>query len=255
MRLFHLTASTIFRRKAWAICAFAVVVLPFVLPLISTATERLSVVQPARIQAAWASVWVCTLLWGLYSAARQGEANSKSGLGEYFLTTGVSATRQWLEIWLAVMIFVIPLAILGTTICLLFAMPADPQERGMWWVMNLQYLTLFSLAIAPLLGLSIALASRFGGIVGFAATLCIAIYGLWGVGYIDRMLKLEPNPILHGIWQISPQYRWADLTQRLYFKSGAIEATRFWQLAAYFAGILAVYCGLSRLCFRVKSLS
>jgi hypothetical protein len=253
MRLFRLTVATIFRRKAWAVCAFAVVVLPFVLPEISTASERDTILQPARIQAAWATVWICTLLWGLYSAARQGEANANSGMGEYFLTSGLSPTRQWFEIWLAVIVFVVPLALLGTAVCLGFAMPTDPAERGMWWTMNLQFFTLFTLAVVPLLGLAIALASRFGGITGFAFTLALAAYGLYGVSYLDNMLKLEPNPILHGIWQFSPQYRWADLTQRLYFKSGAIAPQQFLQMVAYFAGILAVYSGVSRLCFQIKS--
>lgn len=255
MRLFRLTASTIFRRKAWAICAFAVVVLPFLLPMISTATERPLVLQPARIQATWTAVWACTLLWGLFTASRQGEANTKSGLGDYFLTTGVSATRQWLEIWLAILVFIIPVALLGTGVCVLFAMPNDPAEHGMWWTMNFQYLALFLLAMAPLLGLAVAIASRFGGIAGYALTLCLAVYGLWGVGYLDNMLKLEPNPFLRAIWQFSPQCRWADLTQRLYFKQGAIASGQFWQLVAYFSAILVFSCGLSRLCFRTKSLA
>ncbi len=255
MRLFRLTLSTIFRRKAWAICTLAVLGLPFFLPMISMASERPTILQPARIHAAWGTVWACTLLWGLFTAARQGELNSKSGLGEYFLTTGVTSTRQLLEIWLAVMAFVAPLAILGTAICLMFAMPGDPLERSMWWTVNLQYLTLFLLAVAPLMGLAIALASRFGGIAGFAVTLGLAIYGLYGVGYLDNMLKLEENPILQSVWLFSPQYRWADLTQRLYFKLGVIPAPLFWKTVGYFTGILAVYAGLSRLCFRTKTLA
>jgi len=255
MRLFHLTLTTIFRRKTWAICVLAVMILPFVLPKISMASERPSILQPARIQAAWATVWACSLFWGLFTAARQGELNSKSGIGEYFLTTGVSSTRQLLEIWCAVMAFVAPLAVFGTGVCLAFAMPADPTERSMWWVLNLQYLTLFLLAIAPLMGLTIALASRFGGISGFAATLGLAVYGLYGVGYLDNMLKLEENPILQSIWLFSPQYRWADITQRLYFKLGVIPAPMFWKTVLYFSGILAVYAGISRLCFRTKTLA
>lgn len=54
MKLYKLTVATIFQRKSWVICAFAVAVLPFALPLISSATERPILVQPARIQAAWA---------------------------------------------------------------------------------------------------------------------------------------------------------------------------------------------------------
>jgi hypothetical protein len=252
MRLFRLTFATIFQRKAWAICAIAVICLPFVMPLISSATEKPLLVQPARILAAWNTLWICAVVWGLFTAAREGEANAKSGIGEYFLTTGVSATRQLFEIWLAVFSFIAPMTIITALICQFAAAPADPVECSMWWVLNVQYAALFMLVIAPLLGLSAALASRFGGIAGFSITLLITLYGLYGVGYLDNMLKLEENPFLHGIWLFSPHYRFADLTQRLLFKSGALPASAFWTMACYFAGILAVYAGLSRLCFRTK---
>ncbi len=252
MRLFRLTLATIFQRKAWAVCLFAVLVLPFALPLISSATEKPVLVQPARIQAAWGTLWICTLLWGLFTAARQGESNARSGIGEYFLTAGVSGTRQLFQIWLAVFCFVAPLALGAAAVSQFAATPADPIERAMWWTLNGQYLVLFLAATAPLLALAIALASRFGGIAGFAITLTLAIYGLYGVGYLDNMLKLEENPVLQGIWLYSPHYRFADLTQRLYFKSGALPMDVFWQMTLYFLGILAVYAGLSKLCFRTK---
>ena len=252
MRLFRLTLATIFQRKAWAICAIAVIALPFALPLISSATEKPILLQPARIQAAWGTLWICALLWGLFTAAHEGETNARSGIGEYFLTTGISATRQLFEIWLAVFTFVAPLTLITALICQFAASPADPLERSMWWVLNAQYAVLFLLVIAPLLALATALASRFGGITGFAVTLGLTLYGLYGVGYLDNMLKLEQNPILHGVWLFSPQYRFADLTQRLYFKSGALSAEAFRTIVLYFAGILAVYTGLSRLCFRTK---
>jgi hypothetical protein len=253
MRLFRLTFGTIFQRKAWAICVFAVLCLPFVLPLISSATEKPLLVQPARILAAWNTLWICSLTWGLLTAAREGEANAKSGIGEYFLTTGVSASRQLFEIWLALFSFIAPLAIITALICQFAAAPGDPVERSMWMVLNAQYAALFLLVIAPLLALSTALASRFGGITGFSVTLMITLYGLYGVGYLDNMLKLEENPFLQSIWLFSPHYRFADLTQRLLFKSGALPSSAFWTMMLYFAGILAVYAGLSRLCFRTKS--
>ena len=105
---------------------------------------------------------------------------------------------------------------------------------------------------STLLALATALASRFGGITGFAVTLLITLYGLYGVGYLDNMLKIEENPILQGFLLFSPQYRFADLTQRLYFKSGALPTAAFWTMIVYFTGILAVYAGLSRLCYRTK---
>jgi hypothetical protein len=252
MRLFRLTFGTISQRKAWALCAVAVIFLPFALPAISSATEKPILVQPARILAAWDTLWLCALLWGFFTAARQGEDNAKSGLGEYFLTTGVSATRQLFEIWFAVFCFIVPMTLATAAICQWGASPADPGERSMWWILNLQYACLFLLVIAPLLALAIALASRFGSVTGFSVALGLAVYGLWGVGYLDNMLRLEENPILRGLWLYSPQYRFADLTQRLYFKSGALPTAAYWTMTLYFTGILAVYAGISRLCFRTQ---
>lgn len=252
MRLFRLTFATIFQRKAWVICVFAVLVLPFALPLISSATEKPLLVQPARILAAWGTLWVCALFWGLFTAAREGESNAKSGIGEYFQTTGVSATRQLFQIWLAVFAFVAPLAILTALVCQFGASPSDPVEHSMWWTLNIQYAALFLLVIGPLLAFAIAIASRFGGITGFTVTLLITLYGLYGVGYLDSMLKVEQNPFLRSVWLFSPHYHFADLTQRLYFKAGALPTGAFWSMTLYFSGILAVYAGLSRLCFRTK---
>ena len=252
MRLFRLTFATIFQRKAWVLCALAVTVLPFALPMISSATEKPVLVQPARILAAWGTLWICTIVWGLFTAAREGEMNAKTGVGEYFQTTGVSGTRQLFEIWLAVFCYVLPLAVITAAICQFGAAPSDAAERGMWWTLNFQYLTLFLLVTGPLLALATAIASRFGGITGFAVTLGVALYGLYGVGYLENMLKLETNPLLHGVWLFSPHYSFADLTQRFLFKAGALPADAFRGMILYFAGILAVYAGLSRLCFRTK---
>ncbi len=252
MRLFRLTLATIFRRKAWAIFLLAVLVLPFALPLISSATEKPLLVQPARILAAWNTLWIGTLFWGLFTASRQGEDNARSGLGEYFQTTGVSASRQLFEIWLAVFCYIVPATLMAAAICQFAAAPADPVEHSAWWLLNLQYVSLFLLAMGPLLALAIAISSRFGSIAGFAITLGLTLYGLWGVGYLDNMLKLEENPALQSLWLFSPQYRLADLTQRLHFKLGALPGAVFWQAIVYFTGILAVYAGLSRICFRTK---
>jgi len=253
MRLFRLTFATIFQRKAWVICLFAILVVPFALPMISTATEKPILMQPARIQAAWSTLWVCALIWGLFTASREGETNAKTGIGEYFQTTGMSPTRQLLEIWLAMLAFIVPLAIITGALCYFTTAPADAKERAMWLVLNAQYVALFLLVVAPLLALSTALASRFGGITGFAATLGLTLYGLYGVGYLDNMLKVDENPLMRSIWVFSPHYHFADLTQRLYFKSGALPMAGFWAMTLYFSGILAFYLGLSRLCFRTRA--
>lgn len=252
MRLFRLTAATIFQRKAWAICVFAILVLPFALPWISSAEEKPILVQPARIQAAWGVLWICALFWGLLTAASEGERNARSGIGEYFQTTGVGATRQLFELWLAVFCFIAPLALLAATVCQLGTAPAHPEEQRWWWVLILQYTCLFLLVLAPLLALAIGLASRFGGITGFSMTLLLTLYGLYGVDFLDGMLRIEENPLLKGFLAFSPQYRFADLTQRLYYKSGALTAESFVLLICYFLGICLAYASIARLCFRTK---
>lgn len=250
MRLFRLTLATIFQRKSWAVCLFVVGTFPFALPLISSATEKPILIQPARIQTAWACLWLCTLLWGLYTSAKKGESNARSGIGEYFQTNGTHRIRQLFEIWLATFCFIAPLVVLTILISHFGALPSDPREHTAWLMLNLQYGTLFVLVAAPLLALSASLASRFGGITGFSASLLLAVYGLYGVGYLDNMLKLEENPLLRALWTYSPQYRYADLTQRLYFKTGALPADAFLLISLYFLGILAVFAVISSLCFR-----
>lgn len=253
MRLYFLILATIFQRKAWVLCVFAALVVPFTLPLISSATEKPVLLQPARIQAAWGTLWICSLLWGLFTAAREGENNAKSGIGEYFRTTGLSPSRQLFQIWLAVFSYIAPLALITILISHFGALPSHPKERFMWLILNLQYGTLFLLVIAPLIALATALASRFGGISGFASTVFLALYGLYGVGYLDNLLKLEANPLLRAIWTYSPHYRYADLTQRLYFKTGALPGDAFVLMILYFLGILVIYALLSRLTFRTRS--
>jgi hypothetical protein len=188
MRLYRLTVATILQRKVWVIMSLVVVGLPFALPLLSSATEKPLLVQPARILAAWGALWFGTLVWGLYTAAQQGESNVRSGRGEYFLTTGVGSSRQLFELWLAIFSFVAPLALATAAICQFAASPSDPTELAGW-----------------------------------------------------------------SLLLISPQYRFADLTQRLHFKFGPLSGTAFWQSGLYFAGILAIYSGISRLCFRCSN--
>lgn len=253
MRLFRLTLATIFQRKAWVICVIAVAALPFALPYLSSASERPVLVQPARVQAAWSTLWICALVWGLFTASREGDSNAKSGIGEHFESTGLTKTHQLLQIWLACFSYIIPLAIIVTLVCQFAAQPSLPQEKEMWLTLNFQYLTLFLLVIAPLQLLATSLSSRFGATSGFCATLLLAFYGLFGVSYLDSMLKVEENPIIQGLLYFSPQYRYADLTQRMYYKSGALTGDTFTLTAFYFLGLALICLGISRLIFRSKS--
>jgi hypothetical protein len=255
MGLYRLAAATILRKKAWVIAGFAVGALPFLLPLVSTAAENPILVEPTRAQTAWTMLWIAALFWGLFAGARLGEQHNRSGLGEYFLTAGISATRQLSVVWLAVMSFLAPLALLAMAVCLLGAMPARPDEQAMWLATNLQYAALFLLVLAPLVALATALASRFGATAGYVLSLGLGLYGLYGVGYLDMLFRLESNPVLEWAWLGSPHFHFADITNRLIFKLGALETRAFLDVVLYLAGILCVAAALSRVCFRTRSFS
>jgi hypothetical protein len=253
MRLYRLTTATLFRRKSWVICAFAVGVLPFLLQYISSGTENPALLKPAIAQATWAMALLSAVFWGFFTAAKQGESNARSGLGEYFHTTGVSAGRQLFEMWLSVFTYLAPLPFVAAAICILAASPALPDERTMWLATNVQYAILFLLVMAPLVALAAAVASRFGSITGFLASSALAIYGLYGVGYLKLLANLESSALLRWLWASSPHYHFADPTERLRYKLGAIAWDKFPLLIAYFGGILLVHAVISRLLFRVRA--
>ena len=252
MRLYHLTTATLFRRKSWVICVFAVGVLPFLLQYISSGTENPALLKPAIAQATWAMALLSAVFWGFFTAAKQGESNARTGLGEYFLTTGVSAGRQLFQIWLSVLTYLAPLPFIAAGICILCASPALPDERSMWIATNFQYALLFLLVMAPLVALAISVASRFGSITGFLASGALAIYGLYGVGYLKLLANVESNAVIKWIWEVSPHYHFADPTERLRYKLGAIAWDKFPLLLAYFAGIMLIHALISRLLFRVR---
>lgn len=253
MRLFRLTTATLYRRKSWVICAFATGALPFLLQQISSGTENPALLKPAIAQATWAMALVCAVFWGFYTAAKQGESNARSGVGEYFLTTGVSATRQLFEIWLSIFIFLAPLPFIAAGVCIFAASPSLPDERAMWIATNFQYAILYLMVMAPLVALAVAVASRLGSICGFLGSGGLALYGLYGVGYLRLLGDLEGNPLLKWLWTFSPHYHFADPTERLRYKLGAIAWDKFPLLLAYFGGILLVYAALSRVIFRTRA--
>lgn len=253
MPLFRLTLSTIFRRKAWAVCAFVVLVMPFLLPKLSSGTENPALLKPALAQAAWGMAWLSAVFWGFFAASRIGDRLSRSGLGEYFHSSGLSATRQLLETWAALMIYIAPLGLAAALVSIFAASPAAPDERAMWIATNFQYALLFALVVAPLVALAIALSTRFGNLTGFLVSGGLTFYGLYGVGYLKLLLSVEGNPLLTWIWSASPHYHFADPTERLRYKLGAIEWSQFPLLVAYFAGIALLYIAASRLLFRVKA--
>jgi hypothetical protein len=130
------------------------------------------------------------------------------------------------------------------------AMPGDPLEAHHWVVTNLQYTLLFLLVVAPLLALAIALGTRFNGAAAYAVTIGLALYGLFGIGYLEVFLADNDNVVLNLLYLVSPHYHLSDLTSRLVFKLGAIEAAELGRIVAYLGGLALLTVGLSYQFFR-----
>ncbi len=252
MQLYRLTLATILQRKVWIVAMLCVLALPIILPYLTSYERNPSLIEPARAQAAWICLWVVSLAWLLFQAARFGDESARSGLGAYFLSTGVSRLSQMVQIWLACLTFLIPFVILTVAVCLIGAMPSGEGQIQMWVATNLQYAALFLLVVAPLALVAISVGSRFGATVGYLLPLSLSLYGIYGVGYLALMTAEQGNLLIEWLYVISPHYHLADLTPRLVFKHGSMLAPEFLQLVAYFVGIKLVLSMFSTVCFQAK---
>ena len=241
------------QRKVWIIALFCALVLPIVLPYLTPYESNPSLIEPARAQAAWGCLWVVTIAWLFFQAARFGDDTARSGLGAYFLSSGVSGLSQMMQIWLACLSFLLPLVLVTLAVCFLGAMPSDSAQAQMWVATNLQYAALFLLVVTPLMMVAVSVGSRFGSTVGYLIPLCMSIYGMYGVGYLAMMTDAQSNLLLDWLYVVSPHYHLADLTPRLVFKHGSMLGSEFLQLVIYFAGIKMVLAMLSTLTFQPKA--
>lgn len=241
------------QRKVWIIALFCVLAVPLILPYLTPYENNPSLLEPARAQAAWVCLWAVSIAWLFYQAARFGDDTARSGLGSYFLSSGISGLSQLIQIWLACLTFLLPLIAIALGICLIGAMPGDSGEAKMWVATNLQYAALFLLVVTPLIMLAISAGSRFGSTIGYLIPLCLSIYGIYGVGYLAMMTNVQSNLVLDLIYIMSPHYHLADLTPRLVFKHGSMLSAEFLQLVVYFAGIKMVLAMVSTVTFQPKA--
>jgi len=252
MQLYKLTLTTIFQRKVWVVTLMWLLVLPTVLPNIMSYNNP-TLIEPARAQAAWVSLWLIGMIWVVFQAARFGEDNAKSGLGAYFLGLGKSHINQLGQIWLACLTVLVPFVLITIAICLIGARPSDPAQAEVWSILNLQSGIVFIFALAPLLLLASALGSRLGSTAGFVVPVFLLLYGLYGVGTIGMMSDKTNSPMLDWLVVFSPHYHLADFTERLVFRLGEMVWSEYFQVLAYFSGLGLVLAVFSMLYFRAKS--
>jgi hypothetical protein len=237
MNLYRLTLTTILTRKTFAVFAVLFLVLPLALPLLTPWEAKPQLIEPARAQTVWSMLWLLALGWMFYQAAAIGDRWASHGILEYLKTLGAGKFSQMLQIWLSCLTFLAGFLALVLSISLLFAMPGNSQEARMWVAMNLQYAWFFLLVVAPLTALAAALGTRFNAVVAYMVTAGLAIYGLFGIGYLDFFLSKTGHPFFDLLYIASPHYHLADLTERLIFKLGAVEVSSFWNITLYLAGL------------------
>ncbi|MCB1206695.1 MAG: hypothetical protein KDN18_20725 [Verrucomicrobiae bacterium] len=245
MELYKLTLASILSRKTFAIFAILLIALPFVLPLMTPWESKPSLLEPARAQMAWTMLWTSAIGWLLFQGATIGDRWASHGILEYFKTLGISRWRQLSQLWLSCFTVFGGMVLITFIISTFTAMPGDHLEARHWVITNFQYTLLFFLVVAPLLALSIALGTRFNGAAAYAVTIALALYGLFGVGYLEVFLADNSNPVLNLLYLVSPHYHLADLTSRLVFKLGAIEWVELGRISAYLGGLALVTVGAS----------
>lgn len=250
MELYKLTLASILTRKTFAVFTLLLLALPFVLPLMTPWETKPTLLEPARAQAAWGLLWFAALGWLFFQGATIGDRWSSHGILEYFRTLGMSRRGQMLQLWSSCFTVFAGFALITFLISTFTAMPQDPVEARHWLVTNLQYLLLFLLVVAPLLFLSISLGTRLNGAAAYAITVGFALYGLFGVGYLEIFLADNKNPFLNIVYLLSPHYHLSDLTSRLVFKLGAVSWLELGQIALYLGGLGLITVGISFPLFR-----
>ncbi|HQW30353.1 MAG TPA: hypothetical protein PK529_14260 [Verrucomicrobiales bacterium] len=245
MELYKLTLVSILTRKTFAIFAILLIALPFALPLMTPWESKPSLLEPARAQMAWGLLWAIGIGWLLFQGATIGDRWSSHGILEYFKTLGFSKRRQMVQMWLSCFTVFGGMILIAFIISTFTAMPGDAIEAHHWLITNLQYLMLFIIVMAPLLILSISLGTRFNGAAAYAISIGLALYGLFGIGYLEVFLVDNKNIVLNLLYLVSPHYHLSDLTSRLVFKLGSVPWGELGRIATYLGGIGLVTVGFS----------
>ncbi|MBK1790101.1 hypothetical protein [Persicirhabdus sediminis] len=253
MTIFRLSLATLIQRKVWVIALLLALLCPMVLPYMTPVDVSPALLPPARAQMAWNILWILTLFWLLFQSARFGEDHSKSGMGAYFLSRGQGRLQQLLQLWLANLSMLLALLVITVLMCLIFAMPEDPVQASQWRLLNGQYFVLVLLSMAPLMLLATALGSRFGSTIAYVVPVFLALYGMYGVGYLQTMTTMRMSPALEWIYVVSPHYHLAELTTRMVFKQGHLLVSDFIPIVGYFCCLAMLLFSLSALIFKAKA--
>ena len=113
-----------------------------------------------------------------------------------------------------------------------------------------------SLAVLmPLTMLALAVGSRFGSLVGFLVSLGLAIYGLYGVGYIEFATFEAKNILVRSLYAISPQFHLGNLSEQIVFQMGSLKGSLFINILIYLLGVGFIVISSSVFTYRATAKS
>lgn len=251
-KIFKLSLATAIRQKSVFLVLLLLAVLPFVLQQMTNFQVDPSVSRPAIAQAAWQLVWAGACFWLVYNAANMGGGHVRSRLGEYFLSGGVTKSSQLCGLWLTTMLFAFLMVVVAVTVCVCAAAPEGETEFRHWLVLNVQHAVFFLVVVSAVNQFVIALASRFGALVGYSGGLFLYLCGFYLVLVVEKIVLSKDIFALDTLYVVLPHFYLADLTHRFVHQQGALTTPEFMGVFEYLAGLSILLSTCAYLTFTPK---
>ncbi|MGJ8671659.1 hypothetical protein [Rubritalea sp.] len=250
--LFKLSLVMAVRQKTFFVVLLLLALGPFVFQQMTNYVADPSVLAPARAQAAWQLAWLAACLWLSYLAANLGGEHVRSKMGEYFLSRGEGRGSQMLALSACAAVFAVAIALLPMLVSIFAAAPGDAEELKHWVVLCVQHGVLMLLLTLSLTQLAIALASRFGALVGYTGSVFVYLLGFYAVLAVEKMVIGEDAFYMDLLYVVLPHFYLADLTHRFVHSQGAMSNSEFFAVFEYLAGWGILLSVLSYLIFTPK---
>lgn len=235
-KILKLSLISSVRQKTVFIVLLLLAVAPFVFQQMTNFVADPSVIHPARAQAAWQMAWAAACIWLVYHAANLGGEHVRSRLGEYFLSSGVSKSSQLCGLWLTTMLFAVLIVVVPVVVCLVAAAPSGDTEFRHWVVLNLQHAVFFLIIVGTVNQLVVAVAARFGALVGYTSGLFLYLSGFYLVLAVEKVVLSKDLFALDALYVMLPHFYLADLTHRFVHQQGALTTLEFFGVFEYLAG-------------------
>ncbi|MFC5049929.1 hypothetical protein ACFPK9_04820 [Rubritalea spongiae] len=236
--LFQLSLVTAVRQKSVFIVLLLLIVGPFVFQQMTNYVADPSVLAPARVQATWQLAWLAGSLWLAYQAANLGGEHVRNKLGEYFLSRGEGRSSQMLALTLSVGVFGVLIALISVLMSafVVTAGVGEGEAYSHWVVLSVQHAVLMLLVVLPVAQLAIALASRFGALVGYTGSVFLYILGFYMVLAVEKLVIAKDTFYFDLLYVVLPHFYLADLTHRFIHQQGAMTNGEFFAVFEYLAG-------------------